>query len=123
MKRIVIKRFGFGEGTLAFNTTFEVSADTTNMFRRPLRESSNRYLARVGDPGASIVKAVLSLPGICSVTIESYEIRVEKGEAFDWVWEGIDLKAKILEAITAAFGEIDEVVDQTMPPATESDVK
>jgi hypothetical protein len=106
MKRILIQKWGVAADTLAFNTTFLVSNTNYAKFDRPVRRSSNRYLELVGGHGEAVVRNVLDLLGIVSVVITPYQIRVEKGGAFDWTWEGIDLKAEILKAIADAFGDV-----------------
>lgn len=121
MKRIKITQAGLRDSEMRFHVTGEISQTNSRRFERPLRPSSDRYLEEVGDAGKTIVETVLPMRGITSVTISPYCLRVEKGSAFDWTWEGTDLKANILHVLLDALGEGYEVVDETLPEEDEDD--
>lgn len=117
MKRIKVRKFGVHD-ELLFSASVAISEHWHHKFDFPLRESSEKYLAEVGEAGSQIVKGIMSLPGIVSVTIQPYQIIVRKGEAFDWTWNGVDIKAKVIEMLIAEMGEGVEITDDTTPPPT-----
>lgn len=78
-----------------YHTDFEISKDHIENFWRPVRPESKEYLQKLGRKGGTLVRRLLALSGIAEVTIQPYEIMVQKGQAFSWE----NLELQILETI------------------------
>ena len=100
-----------------YHVSVEISQTPIETFLRPLRESSNEYLDKVGEVGTQIVKEILAILGVIEVSIEPYQIQVEKGKAFGWE----DIEPGIIGALKKAFGEQSSEVEVTQSPAVLKD--
>jgi hypothetical protein len=78
-----------------FHTRFIVSKSRIENFDKPLRPSSERYLREVGEPGITLVRRIISIPGVIKVWIEPYEIAVEISKAYSFE----EIEPKVLEAL------------------------
>jgi len=67
------------------HVNYEISNAVIENFMRPLRDSSERYLDKIGPLGTKIVRELFSLQGIAEVTIQPYQLHIQKGKLFDWV--------------------------------------
>lgn len=67
-----------------FHINVEISQHPFNSFERPLRESSERYLAEVGSVGSAIINDLFTIDGIIEVRIRQYELTIYIGAAFKW---------------------------------------
>lgn len=61
-----------------------VSHTSIEDFRRPLRDSSERYLNEVGYPGNQIIKKLFDIPGVIEVWVHPYYLSVEIAKMFNW---------------------------------------
>jgi len=82
-----------------FHTRAEVSRNLANEFKRPLRESSEKYLAQVGPLGAEIVRGLMRIKGITTVWIHPYSLQVTRARAYTWD----ELEPRICTVITRAI--------------------
>lgn len=81
---------------LVFHTTAELTQGRPHHeFRRPLRPHYEEYLKEAGEHGAALVRDILVIDGVNTVSVSSYDLLVVKGEAFDWE----DITPKIVDAI------------------------
>jgi len=77
-------------------------------FHFPLRESSEKYLEKLGPVGSEIVRKLDQVTGIEEVSVSLYNLQVIIGNAFTWD-DGID--EAVITALKDAFGEQGEEVD------------
>lgn len=106
-KKVVIGKSQ--SGRLEYHTNFEVSRSVIENFKRPLRDSSESYLTKIGSEGASLVRNIMALPGITEIWTHPYEISVGIGQAFSWTERddnGKTLEDKIKLAFKEVFGDI-----------------
>ena len=82
-----------------FHCTALLSEARRQEFKRPLRDSSEKYLKLLGEKGAGLIHTLFGIAGVAEVFISPYEITVVKGEAFDWK----DIQPETLEALKAVF--------------------
>lgn len=92
-----------------FNVNRVISKSHIERFFRPLRDSSGEYLKNTGSLGSLLVREILRLPGVTTVTIQPYTIGIEISPAHDWtsiegtivnllkrkVFPSVDLKSTI----------------------------
>jgi len=78
-----------------FHTNFEISESHIQVFYRPLRESSEEYLTKIGRIGATIVRRLFRIPGVTRVFVHPYSLDIEKGECFEWN----QIEPKVIEVI------------------------
>ena len=77
---------------------FEAEAGTHGPhFQRPLVEDGD-YWDKLSDEAKDIVRALMSIEGVCFVRLGSYAISVAKGRLFD--------SATVAEAIKAALSNV-----------------
>lgn len=101
--RVLIEKFG---NTLrGYHTNFEISKDQIEIFYRPLAESSESNLTKVGNVGARLVRNVLALSGVVEIFIKPYELTVKIGHAFDLDERvnGTSLEEQIHEIFNSIF--------------------
>lgn len=85
-----------------YHVTVELTKSSSyERFCRPLRESSKNYLTRLSDVGGQLVRDLIAIDGVKEVGISSYDVRVLKGEAFEWD----DMKEGILDAFKKIFAQ------------------
>lgn len=95
--------------SVRFHTNFEVSQSVIEDFRRPLRDSSESYLKKIGYDGATLVRQLMALPGVTEVWMQPYEVTVTIAQAFSWTEkdsDGKSLEYKIIHAFGQVFGEM-----------------
>lgn len=68
---------------IKINTTAQISNTNFQGFDWPLRESSEKFLEMVGNPGSEMVRMIMDLEGIVSVSIKRYRIFVTIGNLFN----------------------------------------
>lgn len=78
-----------------YHTVFEISKDHIGIFYRPYVPEDKKGLEKLGRKGGTLVRRLLTLPGITEVAIMPYQISVQKGKAFSWDV----LEPQILETI------------------------
>jgi hypothetical protein len=78
----------------------EISESTHERFCRPLRDSSETYLLKVGKIGRKIIKGLFTIRGITEVAIKPYQLILEKGECFSW---DKDIMPKVKKVIRRAL--------------------
>ena len=67
-----------------FHINRVVSQSVIEHFMRPLRDSSESYLTKVGDPGAEVVRSLMRLPGVTEIFIKPYVVGVHISDVHDW---------------------------------------
>lgn len=67
-----------------YNVNRVISESYSESFDRPLRESSEEYLKKIGKLGARLVRAALRLPGVIEVGIKPYTFRITISLAHGW---------------------------------------
>ena len=82
------------------HVTEEMSECPSQAFQRPLRPSSDKYLAEMGEKGAELVRRILAIPGVVDVSIHPYKLRIEKAPLFQW--KKIELRTE--KALKQIFG-------------------
>lgn len=108
--RIVVQAPSDNLDARYYHTSVEISETLSQSFARPLRSRSEWYLREVGSTGSAIVRAVLSMPGVNSVSIGPYQVFVCKSLAFDWE----EIHPAILKALMDALETREcQVVDRT----------
>lgn len=86
----------------------EISNSRVESFCRPLNDSSQKYLEKLGPLGKSLILKFFLINGITEITIEPYELRFEKGKAFLWTEELIPQ----IKAVLNELGIFEEEVDK-----------
>jgi len=89
------------------HTTVEISQYCINSFYRPLRDTSEEYLEKVGEKGAELVRRVIAIPGVKELFIHPYELTLVRSSSL-FEWEDIVPAAK--KAIKVIFGREREEV-------------
>jgi len=84
-----------------FHSNMEIS-EGIEIFDRPLRESSEAPLGRVGVLGTQLVREIIAMAGITSITVSPYSLNVFIGDAFDWDQCRVDAVVAVLKRV--AFG-------------------
>lgn len=82
-KRILVESHPNSRGR-TFHVNRVLSGSAIENFWRPLRDSSERILKTVGEPGANIVRSLLRLPGVTEIFIKPYELSVYISDVHDW---------------------------------------
>jgi hypothetical protein len=82
-----------------YNLTVEISEAFHDSFLRPLRDTSDRFLERVGAIGEKVVRGLIAIPGVERVEIGPYYVNVHKGVAFDWK----EIHGHVVEVLRSAF--------------------
>ncbi len=86
---------------IPFYTTAEISQFQLHTFYRPLRDTSEQYLKDVGGKGAELIRKVMAIPGINTVSISPYKLSLIRSSSL-FKWEDIEPIAE--KAIKAVFG-------------------
>lgn len=86
---------------LSVNT--RISTDYIESFHLPLRESSEKYIEKVGPIGAALVRKIDGIFGCESVSLQQYSVQVIVGDAFDPDTDGIT--DAVIEALKDCFGD------------------
>ena len=68
----------------SFHINRVVSHSVIEHFMRPVRGNSEKYLIKVGDPGADVVRSLMRLSGVTDIFIKPYEVSVHISEVHDW---------------------------------------
>lgn len=90
-----------------YHVNVRISTDFIEMFHMPLRESSEKYIEKVGPVGSELIRKLDAIIGISEVTLQQYEVGISLGGAFDWS----DVEDDILEAIKDCFGDRKDEVE------------
>lgn len=88
---------------LNFGVNTRISTDYIESFHLPLRESSEKYIGKVGPIGAALVRKIDGILGCESVSLQQYSVQVVVGEAFDPDTDGIT--DAVIEALKDCFGD------------------
>lgn len=83
------------EDIRTYHTNFEISNSHLEIFYRPLRESSDEYLKKVGRKGSILIRRLMKIPGITEIFSAPYSVGVKKGQNFIWG----EIEPQILETI------------------------
>jgi hypothetical protein len=86
------------------NTNFLISEGRTQQFYRPIRRSSQRYLREVGEDCAELVKRLTRVDGIVAVTVQPYELMIEKAPLFDWDAIQINIARQLIGLYNRQYG-------------------
>lgn len=78
----------------------EISESAIEHFHRPLRDSSELYLRKVGEIGRKITEGLFAIKGIEEVYIKPYSLSIIKGKCFSWTW---NIMPKVKKAIRKAL--------------------
>ncbi|KUK77581.1 MAG: hypothetical protein XD93_0239 [candidate division WS6 bacterium 34_10] len=81
-----------------YHTRFEISKSPIEIFHRPLRPSSETYLNEVGEPGKTLVRKIMCIPGVVKVATQPYRISVEISLAYSFE----EIEPKVLEILKSA---------------------
>ena len=85
--------------TIGYEVGVDISENPHQSFKRPLRDSSDRYLQGVGEIGKSVVCTVLSLPGVVEVWLAPLRIAFKRSGAVDYT----DIHPGVLAALKEAY--------------------
>ena len=85
-----------------YHVNFEISQSVIESFKRPLRETSEKYLKKVGERGTLLLREIFAIPGVTEVYIEPYELDVEKGYAFSWG----EIEPAVMEALRRVISSL-----------------
>lgn len=88
---------------LSLNVNTRISTDYIEGFHLPLRESSEKYIEKVGPIGAALVRRIDGILGCKSVSLQQYSVQVIVGDAFDPDRDGIT--DAVIEALKDSFGD------------------
>lgn len=88
---------------LNMNVNTRISTDYIESFHLPLRESSEKYIEKVGPIGAELVRKINDILGCESVSLQQYSVQVVVGDAFDPDHDGIT--DAVIEALKDCFGD------------------
>lgn len=99
--KLIVKSFP-NKQIREYSMDVEICESRREEFYRPLRDSSENPLNRLGKVGKTMVKNIMSIPGVTEVTIDPYSLRIEIAEAFSWS----DVEPLIVEAIARETGEL-----------------
>lgn len=94
---------------LVLNVNTRISDDYIEQFHLPLRESSEKYIEKVGSIGAALVRKIDGILGCESVSLQQYNVQVMVGDAFDPDADGIT--DDVIEALKDCFGDKRNEVD------------
>jgi len=81
-----------------YHTRFEISKSPIETFHRPLRPSSETYLNEVGEPGKTLVRKIMCIPGVVEVATQPYQISVEISLAYSFE----EIEPRVLEILKSA---------------------
>ena len=90
-----------------FHTNFDLSKSRLEKFERPIRQSSQEYLEKVGPKGAGLVCKTMKVPGVVEISIQPYEVMVEIAKLFNWEepgTDGVSLTDKVKTIFEQVFG-------------------
>ncbi len=96
--KVVVKRAD-SWNFVQFHLNLQVSKSQQH-FLAPYRQTCDHYLVEVGEPGATLVRRLLGLEGVETVSIERYMVSVTRGVAFDEAFVGklaLDVIVKSLQ--------------------------
>lgn len=85
-----------------YSLDVEICETRREMFYRPLRETSENPMNRLGKIGKALVKNIMSIPGVTEIDIDPYCLRIHIAEAFKWG----DVEPLVIEAIARETGEL-----------------
>ncbi len=88
---------------LNFEVNTRISTDYIESFHLPLRESSEKYIEKVGPIGAALVRKINDTLGCESVSLKQYGVQVIVGDAFNPDEDGIT--NDVIEALKDCFGD------------------
>jgi hypothetical protein len=88
---------------LNLNGNTRISTDYIDSFHLPLRESSEKYIEKVGPIGAALVRRIDGILGCESVSLQQYSVQVIVGDAFNPDTDGIT--DAVIEALKDCFGD------------------
>ena len=88
---------------LKLDVNIRISANYIESFHLSLRESSEKYIERVGPIGAALIRKIDGILGCKSVTLQQYSVQVIVGDAFDPDTDGIT--DAVIEAVKDCFGD------------------
>lgn len=87
---------------LTLNVNTPISTDYIESFHLPLRESSEKYIEKVGLVGGELVRKINEIRGCTSISLQQYSVQVIVGKAFDLDRDGI--ADQVIEALKDCFG-------------------
>jgi len=96
----ILSEFTRNPNQMEFHVRVEISKRPIESFCRPLRPSSEKYLAEVGEKGAELVRMVMAIPGVIEVFISPYRLTIRKGSLFEWK----EIAHDVEKAIKVVFG-------------------
>jgi hypothetical protein len=88
---------------LSLGVNTRISTDYIESFHLPLRESSEKYIKKVGPIGAALVRKIDGILGCESVSLMQYSVQVIVGNAFNPDADGIT--NSVIEALKDCFGD------------------
>lgn len=88
---------------LNLNVNTPISTDYIESFHLPLRESSEKYIEKVGSVGGELVRKINEIMGCTSISLQQYSVQVIVGKAFDLDQDGI--ADQVIEALKDCFGD------------------
>lgn len=102
--RVLIEKFG--NTMREYHTNFQISKDQIEIFYRPLGETAESNLIKLGNVGSRLVRSVLALSGVVEIFIKPYALTVKIGKAFDLDerLNGTSLEEQIHEIFDSIFG-------------------
>ncbi len=68
----------------SFITSIDISAFKVEYFRNPLGKDSREALKGLGIIGESVVKEIMTIPGVEEIYIKPNEVRLKKIPSFSW---------------------------------------
>lgn len=88
---------------LKLDVNIRISTDYIESFHFPLRDSSEKYIEKVGPIGGELVRKLNDILGIETASLQQYGVQVIVGDAFDPDEDGITDDA--IEALKDCFGD------------------
>ena len=79
--RILVKQFPH---LCEYHVTEILSNDPGQRFDRPIRDSSEKLIKKLGLRGESLIRYLITVDGVVSLFISPYLLVVTKGEAFSF---------------------------------------
>ncbi len=118
-KNCSIKEEIIGDDEKIYHFGIEIS-QSSEVFYRPLRPSSDSYLAKVGPAAAKIVKELFRYDnGVETIRVYSYIIQVKKATLFEWD----PIRDILLDIAEEAISEIvGEEISISFIPTTDADL-
>jgi hypothetical protein len=88
LSRMKIENCYSGDKFLPYEKYFHLPAEISKThfqnFYRPLRDSSEGYLDKVGEIGRKVIKGLFKIEGIEDVSIYPYKMAIRIGHSFTW---------------------------------------